>query len=364
MLINIDWYIYFQVRFFLHNSYRPNNIIDICSAPFQIARRGWGEFPVRIQLFFNETLQQKPVQLIHNLILDKTLSGLQTLGAETLVEIWLRSDILEFSKPAASTTVHQENIQEATTTTSDQISTGRNRKISYTQIKEIDDNLFEFLNQIEETPTSLCADIEKIQPTVIVTDPINNIPNKMELVNVIEAKSPKKIKTEKNFIAEISSPPKQQYVAPIQNGEIQPNTNSLEINAAVQKKETLAKMNTVNANNVKIFSNKKPMIVNNGKLIFPETLLNSAKGQNAPQQQGKPTSSTSSSQSQLVHSFVPKKVLQKKLVQLVDANGNIKYMQMLVATSTVSIAKTTTSTTKAITTVAGGNDSKKEGKII
>lgn len=78
-----------KVRFFLHPSYQPNDVVDVCSPPFQLSRRGWGEFPVRLQLYFDSRAQQKPLQIIHTLVLDRKHTGLQTLGAETVVEMWL-----------------------------------------------------------------------------------------------------------------------------------------------------------------------------------------------------------------------------------------------------------------------------------
>lgn len=69
-----------KARFFLHESYRPNDIVEVQSPPFQIAKRGWGEFPLRVQLYFHSHLQQKPIQILHNLVLDKKHSGLQTMG--------------------------------------------------------------------------------------------------------------------------------------------------------------------------------------------------------------------------------------------------------------------------------------------
>ncbi len=75
-----------RVWFFLHPSYMPNDIIEIATPPFTVTRRGWGEFPVRIQLIFCDP-KNKPVDIIHNLKLDKTYTGLQTLGAETTVEL-------------------------------------------------------------------------------------------------------------------------------------------------------------------------------------------------------------------------------------------------------------------------------------
>ncbi|XP_067622160.1 uncharacterized protein D12 isoform X2 [Eurosta solidaginis] len=80
-----------KVRFNIHPSYRPNDVVDISTPPFQITRRGWGEFPIRIELYFHEHFKQKPVQITHNLVLDRKLSGMHTLGAETLMEIFLRT---------------------------------------------------------------------------------------------------------------------------------------------------------------------------------------------------------------------------------------------------------------------------------
>ncbi|XP_002166558.3 YEATS domain-containing protein 2 [Hydra vulgaris] len=77
-----------SVWFFLHPSYIPNDIIQINSPPFQLTRRGWGEFPIRVQLHFRD-LRNKRFDIIHNLKLDKTYTGLQTLGAETIVTLEL-----------------------------------------------------------------------------------------------------------------------------------------------------------------------------------------------------------------------------------------------------------------------------------
>ncbi|RIB08766.1 yeats family-domain-containing protein, partial [Gigaspora rosea] len=55
-----------RVRFFLHQSYRPLDVVDVTEPPFQLTRFGWGEFPIRIQLIFVDN-KNKPVDLIHNL---------------------------------------------------------------------------------------------------------------------------------------------------------------------------------------------------------------------------------------------------------------------------------------------------------
>ncbi|XP_049271860.1 YEATS domain-containing protein 2 [Rhipicephalus sanguineus] len=77
-----------RVRFFLHPSYRPHDLVEITEPPFQVQRKGWGEFPLRVQLHFHDRWT-KHVDIIHQLKLDKTYTGLQTLGAETVVDLWL-----------------------------------------------------------------------------------------------------------------------------------------------------------------------------------------------------------------------------------------------------------------------------------
>jgi len=88
-----------KVRFFIHQTYAPNNVIDVSQKPFHLIRRGWGEFPARIQIHFKNPAN-KPVDVVHNLKLDKTYTGLQTLGSETLIDVWL--------KTAAAATLQQE----------------------------------------------------------------------------------------------------------------------------------------------------------------------------------------------------------------------------------------------------------------
>lgn len=53
-------------------------------SPFHLSRRGWGEFPLRIQLYFHGKMN-KPVDIIHNLVLDKTYTGRQTLGSHSKI---------------------------------------------------------------------------------------------------------------------------------------------------------------------------------------------------------------------------------------------------------------------------------------
>lgn len=95
-----------KVRFLLDPSYRPNDVVEVSSSPFHLSRRGWGEFPLRVQLHFKNSLN-KPIDIIHPLKLDRTFTGLQTLGAETVVDIWLQTSE---PRPATnSTTDNSEN---------------------------------------------------------------------------------------------------------------------------------------------------------------------------------------------------------------------------------------------------------------
>jgi thiol-disulfide isomerase/thioredoxin len=77
-----------KVRFFLHPSYKPNDVVELLSTPFYLSRYGWGEFPIRIQLHFTNSFN-KPVDIIHYLKLDRTFTGLQTIGSETIVDLWI-----------------------------------------------------------------------------------------------------------------------------------------------------------------------------------------------------------------------------------------------------------------------------------
>uniref|UniRef100_A0A8C6PS73 YEATS domain-containing protein 2 n=1 Tax=Nothobranchius furzeri TaxID=105023 RepID=A0A8C6PS73_NOTFU len=80
-----------KVWFFLHPSYKPNDLVEVSEPPFHLTRRGWGEFPVRIQIHFKDS-RNKRIDIIHQLKLDRTYTGLQTLGAETVVDVELHRD--------------------------------------------------------------------------------------------------------------------------------------------------------------------------------------------------------------------------------------------------------------------------------
>lgn len=100
-----------KVRFFLHPSYHPNDVVDVTSPPFHLVRRGWAEFPARVQIHFrNQRLpgqdSLRPVDIVHCIKLDKTYTGLQTLGAETVVDVSL-------SRPVQLESRNESSLSEA-----------------------------------------------------------------------------------------------------------------------------------------------------------------------------------------------------------------------------------------------------------
>ncbi|XP_029380366.1 YEATS domain-containing protein 2 isoform X2 [Echeneis naucrates] len=98
-----------KVWFFLHPSYKPNDLVEVSEPPFHLTRRGWGEFPVRIQIHFKDP-RNKRIDIIHQLKLDRTYTGLQTLGAETVVDVELHRNSLGedyLPQPSSSKVIHR-----------------------------------------------------------------------------------------------------------------------------------------------------------------------------------------------------------------------------------------------------------------
>ncbi|KAJ2853810.1 hypothetical protein GGI22_004723, partial [Coemansia erecta] len=87
-----------KVRVFLHPSYRPDDIVDLVPPEFSLTRWGWGEFPVRLQVFFRDK-RNKPVDLIHMLKLDDMWTGNAVLGAEKTIDFELDRRGLEALPP-------------------------------------------------------------------------------------------------------------------------------------------------------------------------------------------------------------------------------------------------------------------------
>ncbi|XP_018798949.1 PREDICTED: uncharacterized protein LOC108975116 isoform X1 [Bactrocera latifrons] len=387
--INLESFIK-KVRFHLHPSYRPNDIVDIRTAPFQIARRGWGEFPMRIQLFFHEHLQQKPVQLIHNVVLDRTLSGMHTLGSETLMEIWIRSDIIiTKAKDEPLFDVKKnvyENIQPFTsenifeTGERDHGNNTKHRKISFTNNKEdLDDNLFGVFNM-----DSASADITKIEPSVVVNEQLANISNNSP-IKIICKSLQKSDCSSNNEIND--SPLSKDKIVCANSGEISElnskrtseeeiftksvivsqsstsnisntrcnisnlryakivNTKSTNKNSDISKEVVttikssksmqlttpmIMKLSTTNVANAHQVSNTNR---NNNNIVALSKVGKFMPLKITNMNKFVALNSNSAFANMPVENADEKTVLQKKLVQLVDAEGKIKFMQVLVATT-------------------------------
>ena len=59
-----------KVRFYLDISFAPNHIVQVNDSPFAIKRSGWGEFPVKIEIFFISH-KHKTITFNHQLKLEK-----------------------------------------------------------------------------------------------------------------------------------------------------------------------------------------------------------------------------------------------------------------------------------------------------
>uniref|UniRef100_A0A1A9WFY5 YEATS domain-containing protein n=1 Tax=Glossina brevipalpis TaxID=37001 RepID=A0A1A9WFY5_9MUSC len=348
-----------KVRFFLHQSYRPNDVVDVRFPPFQVARRGWGEFPIRVQLFFHASYYQKPVQLLHNIVLDKTLSGLQTLGAETLMEVWLRdTGQNEVMKKDGSLKIQVESKQD----------------VIHKTEELVDDNLLDFLNKIEATPSGVCADIEKIQPTVVVTEPL-----------ICKLKSPDSKKLEATICNKQLGDDLEQFKRDIPQKDS--NVTSLLQNPHKllydMKSISHSKISTTAISNIVTTEATPPSAVNSELITKPMTPIPGlSQPSNELSSRTPPLTTTATSTCSLApvvsnkqirspmtaatsvasivkcavlpimstksnvntgmikpvpltttNSAGSKQIFQKKLVQLVDSTGKVKYLHMLVATS-------------------------------
>ncbi|KAJ1545239.1 YEATS domain-containing protein 2, partial [Cladochytrium tenue] len=78
-----------HIVFFLHRDYEPNDVIKLGSPPFRLTRYGWGEFTIRMRLYFVNPERNRPKDLIYALKLDRLQLGTQVLGGEQWFDIEL-----------------------------------------------------------------------------------------------------------------------------------------------------------------------------------------------------------------------------------------------------------------------------------
>lgn len=62
-----------KVTYFLHESYEPNHIVDVIQKPFSLTRHGWGEFVVRLRLYYKGNMNAQ-TDVYHKLCLDKNIT--------------------------------------------------------------------------------------------------------------------------------------------------------------------------------------------------------------------------------------------------------------------------------------------------
>lgn len=87
------------------------------SAPFQLIKRGWGEFPIHVQIHFKDQ-RNKRIDINHLLKLDWTQTGLQTFGGETVKECQLAIKPNDFiSTSASSARVDNSHTDQCSTET-------------------------------------------------------------------------------------------------------------------------------------------------------------------------------------------------------------------------------------------------------
>jgi len=75
-----------KVTYFLHESYEPNHIVDVNQKPFSLTRHGWGEFVVRLRLYFKGNMNVQ-TDVYHKLCLDKNIKvGIPMIAKEQTVK--------------------------------------------------------------------------------------------------------------------------------------------------------------------------------------------------------------------------------------------------------------------------------------
>ncbi|KAG8039473.1 hypothetical protein G9C98_008116 [Cotesia typhae] len=67
-----------KVIFQLHPSYKPNDVIEVDRAPFNLVRRGWGNFSLNVTLIFKNKANL-PRAFVHNLTLDHVTETIYAL---------------------------------------------------------------------------------------------------------------------------------------------------------------------------------------------------------------------------------------------------------------------------------------------
>ncbi|XP_026471675.1 YEATS domain-containing protein 2 [Ctenocephalides felis] len=147
-----------KVRFHLDASYKPNDVVEVVGEPFSLYKRGWGEFPINVEMFFKSN--EKPISYLHHLKLDKLKSGRYCLETEAAVEVILNLDPNHLDKtskkvvPEFTFKLMEESIDDVAATNIKNV-IQQNYSSLDTSVKTEDDEIIDSKDFFEEEP-QLC----------------------------------------------------------------------------------------------------------------------------------------------------------------------------------------------------------------
>lgn len=78
-----------KVRFFLHPSFKPRHIVEVTQPPFQLVRESSHEWPVRVQIFFNDP-RNKAMSFVHYIVFKS--ASVEAIGEEYLIDVEINRD--------------------------------------------------------------------------------------------------------------------------------------------------------------------------------------------------------------------------------------------------------------------------------
>ena len=142
--------------------------------PFTLIKRGWGEFPMHVQIHFKDA-RSKRVDISHLLKLDWTQTGLQTFGGETTVDAQLILKPADFISPnenEAKLSDEMVNNEMRAKTPTCEI---ESQTLSVSPVEEVDEEKYESLHESpppvqfeysNKQSDSSCSGSESASPSV------------------------------------------------------------------------------------------------------------------------------------------------------------------------------------------------------
>lgn len=81
-----------KVRFYLHPAFKPRHVVEVAKPPFQLIRETNQEWPVRLQIFFNDA-RNKPMSFVHYVVFHQ--GTLEAVGEEYYADIEIDREFTE-----------------------------------------------------------------------------------------------------------------------------------------------------------------------------------------------------------------------------------------------------------------------------